>query len=227
MNLKFILLGIFQRIKFPFQYLVGKNFSDSVFIKNCIDMDSVIVDIGSNVGSFIELVNKYSRNYFIHSIEPNIELINFQEKKFHNLKNIKFHNLAISQKNGEASLYLRSPSSHSSLYSEHIDENFNKEISTKRVKTTTLNNFLKSQNINKVNLLKIDTEGAELDILNSSKDLILNGVIKFIKIEVSFASINSIFEFSKNTNLKVIGVNNIFHFENSFRYCDVYLENTN
>tara|TARA_B100001250_G_scaffold364883_1_gene345249 strand:+ start:1824 stop:2516 length:693 start_codon:yes stop_codon:yes gene_type:complete len=225
--MKLFLLGKFQKIKFLIEYLVSKNFSEPLFIKKYIKEGSVIVDIGSNVGSFIDSINRFDNNYFFHSIEPNLELIKYQKKKYRKLKRINFYNLAISNKGGESPFYIRTPSSHSSLKEEHIDSEFNNEVSIKKVKTLALDTFVKSENITKIDLLKIDTEGSEIDILESSKNLIKSGLIKYIKIEATSSAINSIFEFAKKTDLKVIGVNNIFHFENTFNFFDLYLENTN
>ncbi len=225
--MKLFLLDNFQKIKFLIQYLVTKNFSEIQFIKKYIKEGSVIVDIGSNVGSFIDSINRYGKNYFFYSIEPNIELIKYQKKKYRTSKHINCYNLAISNKDGESSFYVRTPSSHSSLKEEHVDSEFNKDISIKKVKTLTLTTFVESENISKIDLLKIDTEGSEMDILEPTKDLMKSGLIKYIKIEATPSSINSIFEFAEKTNLKVIGVNNIFHFENTFKLFDLYLENTN
>ena len=40
------------------------------------------------------------------------------------------------------------------------------------VTSTTLSNYVKAKKINKIDLIKIDTEGTEVDILSSGKDII-------------------------------------------------------
>ena len=45
-------------------------------------------------------------------------------------------------------------------------------------------------NIKKVDILKLDTEGNEYEILDSSQSLLKNGYFKIIKVEISFLKNN-------------------------------------
>ena len=54
-----------------------------------------IIDIGSNKGQFILLMEKLFPNKTVYSFEPIKEIINKQKKFFEYKKNIIFHNLAL------------------------------------------------------------------------------------------------------------------------------------
>ena len=62
-------------------------------LKN-INLETVI-DVGSNKGQFIMLIEKLFPNKTVYSFEPIKEMINKQKKFFEYKKNIIFHNLAL------------------------------------------------------------------------------------------------------------------------------------
>ena len=52
------LLNIIQNIKITTNYLISKGFDEKKIIKNDLGEDSIIFDIGSNLGSFIRFISK-------------------------------------------------------------------------------------------------------------------------------------------------------------------------
>ena len=208
-------------------YLMKNSFSESKFLKSIITDEAVVVDIGSNVGSFIKLILNTNKKTNVYSIEPNNELIKFQKNKFRNRENIKFYNFAIDTKNGIRTLYVRNPASHSSFFKKHQEEKFNKIVETLEVQTCTLEKFFVDQNITKITLLKIDIEGQDYEVFRSAKDLFLNNKIDYIKIEANQDYFKKIMEFAFDSNLKFLGVSKSFYFENKYNFMDIYFQNTN
>lgn len=89
------------------------------------------------------------------------KLIKFYDKQKDDLI---FENIAISEKNGEATLYISSSTELSSL----VDVNpiLKKTlVATKTVKTLTINELCKKHNVKNYNLLQIDTEGYDTKII--------------------------------------------------------------
>ena len=225
MKLKFI--SLIQKVSFVISYLIKNSFSESKFLKSIITDEAVVVDVGSNVGSFIKLILNTNKKTNVYSIEPNNKLIKFQKNKFKNRKNIKFYNFAIDIKNGNRTLYVRNPSSHSSFFKTHQEEKFNNIVETVEVQTNTLEKFFVDQNITKITLLKIDIEGQDYEVLRSTKDLLLNNKIDYIKIEANQDYFKKIMEFAFDSNLKFLGVSKSFYFENKFNFMDIYFQNNN
>ena len=203
------------------------SFSESKFLKSIITDEAVVVDIGSNVGSFIKQILNTNKKTHVYSIEPNKELIKFQKNKFRNRENIKFYNFAIDTKNGIRILYVRNPASHSSFFKTHQEEKFNKIVETVEVQTCSLEKFFVDQKITKITLLKIDIEGQDYEVFRSAKDLFLNNKIDYIKIEANQDSFKKIMEFAFDSNLKFLGVSKSFYFENKYNFMDIYFQNTN
>lgn len=225
--MQFKIISIIQKASFLFSYLFQNSFSENKFLKTIVLNDAIVVDVGSNIGSFIKLILKNNKKAQVYSIEPNIKLIEIQKNKFKNKKNIKFYNFAIDSEDGSRILYLRNPSSHSSFFKTHQDEKFNKIIDKVKVKTNTLEKFIFDQKISGITLLKIDLEGHDYEVLLSTKQLILNNKIAFIKIEANQEYFEKIMEFALESNLKFLGISKSFYFKNNFKFLDIYFKNNN
>jgi len=225
--MKFIIISFIQKLNFLISYVAKNSFSENKFLKTIILDEAVVVDVGSNVGSFIKLISNINKKAYIYSIEPNIELIELQKSKFKNRKNFKFYNFAIDINEGKRMLYIRNPVSHSSFSKIHQDEKFNEIIDTVEVQTHTLEKFFYDQNISKITLLKIDIEGQDYEVLCSIKDLLLNNRIDYIKIEANQQYIEKIMAFALELNLKFLGISKSFYIKNQFNFLDIYFKNKN
>ena len=60
------LLNIIQNIKITTNYLISKGFDEKKIIKNNLAEDSIIFDIGSNLGSFIRFISKNNKKIKIY-----------------------------------------------------------------------------------------------------------------------------------------------------------------
>ena len=68
--MKFLILTLIQKTSFLLSYLFKSGFSESNFLKTIILDEAVVVDIGSNVGSFTKLIFNTNKKAIIYSIEP-------------------------------------------------------------------------------------------------------------------------------------------------------------
>jgi len=126
----------------------------------------LFVDIGANYGYYSFLLYRNFDN--ILAIEPhpkNIAIINTIKQKM-GYKKITILPFAVNDKNGGAKLYLSSHSSYHSLFRQEAVPQLDKTLI---VKTITLNSLLKK--FNKVDLIKLDVEGAEWKVLAGAKNV--------------------------------------------------------
>lgn len=126
--------------------------------------NDIIIDCGANFGDiyFWTLLNKLSIQYI--SFEPSPEEFKCIEL---NCKNQKNNNVALSNVDGFLDFYIKSDTGDSSLIIP--SEGYHKKI---KVKTTTLDNYISVNKINKIKFLKLEAEGAEPEILEGSKKII-------------------------------------------------------
>tara|TARA_Y100000590_G_scaffold396971_1_gene478158 strand:- start:671 stop:1396 length:726 start_codon:yes stop_codon:yes gene_type:complete len=171
------------------------------FKKNTDSNIEVLLDIGSHKGETVEIFMKNFNVNNIYSFEAsplnytklkkNIQLIQKKNTKC----NIKIYNLGVGSSNDEKTFYDLADSNSStfnkinknSLYfkkkSNILSFFFNKNFFIKEniVKQICLFDFIKKNKLEKIDILKIDTEGYEFEILKGLGHKIMN--IKLIYFE--------------------------------------------
>jgi FkbM family methyltransferase len=123
----------------------------------------VIVDIGANIGYYtILLADKVGKKGKVYAFEPDLTSFEILEKniKANKLENIVAINVAIGSKNGKLELYKSKEN--------FGDHKLYGKGERKAVKVINLDNFLEE----KVNLMKIDTQGWEPEVIEGAKRII-------------------------------------------------------
>ncbi|MEZ4793244.1 MAG: FkbM family methyltransferase [Gelidibacter sp.] len=158
-----------------------KKFEYSELFEQLSKRTSVFLDIGSNIGYYSLLAAKSNPQIKVFAFEPamgpkhylkeNIHLNNFQSQ-------IKALDVALSNTIGTIDFFEVKSLKYKNL-SHNLAGEGNAGTKTKtrnfvknRVEATTLSAFVQSENLNQIDLIKIDTEGTEIDILNSGKEFI-------------------------------------------------------
>ena len=156
------------------------SYSDPVYGIFALNLKNwTMIDIGANVGTY-SIASVSAGADKIYAIEPG--------KYFKNLKyNIKLNNLekkitaydfGISDFEGQMKWYEELNNlGNAHLLRDKRDLNFLKTKTVlsnnfKTVKVQTLKSFITENNINKIDLIKIDVEGMEWDILKGNEDII-------------------------------------------------------
>ena len=135
------------------------------FFSEIEKLDNVL-DIGANVGLFTKLCLDKGANK-IYSAEINQKAIDCFNTIHKNNERVILVDKAVSTTVGEIEFYIDPENSLiGSLHQSHTDSLSNKEI----VKTITLDEIITSNNIERVNLLKMDIEGAEYDAIKTISD---------------------------------------------------------
>jgi len=166
---------------------------ESSFLKNYLNKieNPVVFDIGANKGDYAKQCENINKYVNIFCFEPHPEtFISLQENIDNN--QIILINKALSDKNGKLLLYdykEKDGSSHASLYADVIEKVHRRKSICHEVDVTTVDNIVHEFNIKKIDLLKMDVEGDELNVLKGAKEALNNGNIKAVQFE--FTQINS------------------------------------
>ena len=147
------------------------------FLRNKINI-KFYCDIGSHKGTYTDLFVKNFKNLKVLMFEPQDKIFSFIKKKYKNKRNVKCFNFAISDKQSKKLLSINEHDLTSSFSTFNKKNNylkakaflfgksFRKMINKKTiVKTYTLDKIIKKNKIFKIDLVKIDTEGHELQVL--------------------------------------------------------------
>ena len=157
--------------------------------------DFYCVDVGSR-GGFDEL-RTLRRSLHVYSLDadPTAPLASKKFASFHHFS------LALHSSRGERDFFLTRHPSFSSLlefdaraFTRHFGLMAGsakwarglEPLRKQTTKTETADNFFRSQNLERIDFLKLDTQGTELEILKGAREYLSDARIAVIKTEVSF-----------------------------------------
>ncbi len=146
--------------------IVKSNFVKRSYTKDFVPItkDSVVVDVGAHIGSFSISVARSA--YKVLAFEP--EPTNYQMLKknveLNHLENISIFEMAISGISGYQDIYTYQGGS-SADYSLYKSETMN--VKTGRIPTISVEDIIRREGLHRIDVLKLDCEGAEHDILGN------------------------------------------------------------
>ncbi len=187
--------SIFKKIDSVEQYISQYETSEQLLVRKIVKSGMVVFDVGANIGDYSILLSKLvNESGRVYSFEPATDTFNKLQKR---ISQSNFNNVSLTQK----AVY----SNNSQIEFNEFAEDFSvwnsigkpqmlnpngsgkyvPIVNTEIVETVTLDFFCKSNNIQKIDYLKIDVEGAESDVLQGCTELLENKAISFIQFEIS------------------------------------------
>lgn len=164
-------------------------------IKELVEIYSkgIIVDVGANKGSYSQMLCNAGFKGNIMSFEPNPKTYKQLVASTIGRSNIQTIQKGVSKEPGFFELYDyddkdKCGSEHASLFVEAIEESRKSNSKVYEIECIKLDDLEIEENIF---LLKIDTEGNELNVLLGSEELIKSGNIDFIHLEFNEMNVYS------------------------------------
>jgi FkbM family methyltransferase len=150
----------------------------------------IIFDVGANIGEYSAKIKTMNNLVDIYSFEPHP--VTFQKLNA-NSKIVGFNavQMGCGDQSGTIKFYdyLNSPGTeHATMLKGVIEDIHHSESIEIEVESTTIDDFMQSNLIEHINLLKIDTEGFELNVLKGAEFALNNNKIDMIHFE--FNSMN-------------------------------------
>jgi FkbM family methyltransferase len=139
----------------------------------------IVVDVGAHIGKYTLIASKrVGANGKVIAIEAhpgNYEMLN-RNIKLNGLTNVTTLNYAVYSKESKVKLFLPGEKSNHSIYNTLLPSRATDEGKFVEVTADTLDNLLQKNGIShaEVNWLKIDVEGAELEVLKGAHVLLSN-----------------------------------------------------
>lgn len=159
---------------------IGLNSADITkrFLKKTIAhlSEPVIFDIGANIGEFSASCVTANKASKIYAFEPQKELCNELKVKLPPTSEV--FSLAFSNSEGFMEIARNKPGDRKA----HMKQEF--EISDLIAEKTTIDNFLVKHSIEKIDLLKIDTEGHDFNVLLGAQASLTAGKIGTVVFEI-------------------------------------------
>ena len=184
------------------------------FIKKISHDLSFCIDIGANIGKYTELLLKETAAKII-AFEPLPDAyLDLKKLELNNLNRLKVFNQAIGEKNEFLELNYASSKSEKASFSDNLEKlsfydfHNNKKM---KIKILTLDTFIEENlddfNQTEIDLIKIDTEGFELEVIKGATKTIKKMSPKYIQLEFNWhqlfkkQNMYSFYEFLKNYEL--------------------------
>lgn len=161
------------------QDVYNEVFVNNVYDKyNLIGENSVVLDVGANIGMFTLFASKRGAETII-AVEPEKNNFNLLVKN-RPLNSILYHRAVTDKKDNNINIHIDSVMGGHSVFGEDI--NGTKTGESQSISTITLDNIIEENDLNHIDVLKIDVEGSE--------DLVFKGIsednlrkVKYIVLE--------------------------------------------
>lgn len=179
-------LGI---MNFESDRVSGESYFVNRLLPKLVPTDTpVFFDIGANEGDYsLLLLEKFPHSQII-AMEPHPATFGRLKLKLEG--KAKPLNCGAGSKKGMLQLYDRSigtskgaGTEHASLYGDVLSDIHQAEAVSVQVEIDTLDSICKNCGIERIDMLKIDTEGHELEVLRGAEELLARNAIAVIQIE--------------------------------------------
>lgn len=152
-------------------------------ISSFIKSGNIVFDVGANIGEWTLLALKRNPER-VFSFEPIPSSFSKMQNKVIDNR-VSVFNCAIGANTGrQLFVHYEKGSGFSSFYHRLVVERDIKLKPTEiEVNVNTIDNFCDENNVDKIDFLKIDTEGAEFAVLYGAQNMLSNGAINYIQFE--------------------------------------------
>jgi len=176
-----ILIKLIEKIPYSLSFIPNGRFAELDIIRSK-EAISTIFDVGANIGqTALNYINIFPKA-IVYSFEPVKESYDKLVQNLLSYPNVYAINTALGAEKRKLTISLNSDSQINSLKNIVI----NSGHITERITVDTGKSFCDQNKITYIDLLKIDTEGYELDVLQGFDKQFLMEHVKFIYCEVGF-----------------------------------------
>ncbi len=168
----------------------------------------IIFDIGTNIGDWSRLALEANKDCKMFLFDANPDICKLLNAQFGD-REVKITNTLVSNDHEEHNFFIsnsNSLSGASSMYEHYYLKGKSKKVS---VKSITIDTFCSDNNIQKIDYLKADIEGAEVPMLHGATEMLEKQAIDIIQLEYNqtwiraHCCLKDIFDICKKYNYKL------------------------
>jgi FkbM family methyltransferase len=195
--------------------------------------DPVFFDIGANIGQTVKDIKEVFKNATIHAFEPSPNTFEILQNNTSNFKKLYLWNFGVGSSNDDLLLNEYAFSNLNSFFDIHNYE-FCKLKGKTLVKTTTVDQFVIENSIQMIDVLKIDTEGFELEVFKGAINSIKESKIGMLFFEASFVARNKdmpsfteLWDFAIQNEFELVSIYPLVHRKNMGVYTNILFKHKN
>lgn len=174
-----------------------------------VHTNPIIFDIGMNHGQTLNKILEVFPNPIVHGFEASKYCYNSLNAEFSTIKDFFLNNVAIGDKETVMQFNEYSWDALNSFLTRAYGSA--KIIETYDVNVTTIDAYCLVNNIQKIDILKSDTEGFELKVLTGAQKMLKENKVHFVFIEMFFdlnffnqSTVGEIFSFLEKNNFSLV-----------------------
>jgi FkbM family methyltransferase len=141
------------------------------------------VDVGANLGQSVDAMLAFRPDARIWAIEPNAAVYGQLRLRFQGIPQVDCSNLALAAGAGQGTLNITRTSSTSYLERGSQPLALEEIVAQQPVAVQTLDGFCRDKGIERIDYLKIDAEGSDLDVLRGADGLLRAGRVFLVECE--------------------------------------------
>jgi FkbM family methyltransferase len=143
----------------------------------------VVFDVGANDGRTIHILQRHLPSPRILAFEPVAGTFEVLKQQTADYPNVECVQLAMGSEQGRSEIYINESAALNSLH-----EGWGSGSARETIDVTTLDAFLVEHPVERIHLLKIDTEGHDLEVLKGAAQSLAKSQVEIIMVEAGFAA---------------------------------------
>ncbi len=196
-----------------------------------------IFDVGANIGQTCLFLHRYFPKANIYSFEPVSSTCEILKQRTRSKGNIHVIPYALGALPGQMEIQLRENSELNTLVQDGPKHPSAVDVGeTEVLEIETLDRFCEQNNIQQIDLLKLDVQGFEIDALKGAESMLQNRRVRFIYSEIDFdesykecQSFHGLNQFLDQYKFKFSGFYEFFRWGDNkrfFGFCNALFVNT-
>lgn len=152
-----------------------------------IQDEDIVFDVGANIGMYACLAEQAGENITVYAFEPHPANITSLRNNINlNKSDIEVLDFALSNSNGKSEFFAKSTSERGEGIGSISDESHSKEMFTESItiETNRGDDLISKNVVPNPDILKIDVEGAEIEVLAGFEETLANRGCRAILVEV-------------------------------------------
>lgn len=172
-------------VKLPFPSSLGKDPLDDM-AKYLHNDRPVVFDVGANVGQSIHRFRSQFPRCIINSFEPSPTTFKILSQQASELEDVRLWNCALGSVS-EQMIFLENSHSYMSSFLPLSEFGWGKITKETSVEVRTIDQFCHDEQIERIDILKSDTQGFELEVFKGAEGTIRANKIGLIYFEIIFS----------------------------------------
>lgn len=159
------------------------------------DSVSMVLDVGANEGQSVDVLLGLFPSAIVHAVEPGGDAFRKLDAKHKGSTRVRVHHVALGDAQGELTLHRHRGSVTDSLLpdgaalGEVAPAELIGAVASETVPVWTLERLAKVNGIERIDVLKVDTQGYDDRVLAGAASLIAAGLIRAVQVEAIFSDL--------------------------------------